>query len=606
MKRKICCILTAVLALSSILETETMAAGNPSLKEEVIYVNLENDGSVKEINVVNILTPEKGNLTDYGNYSSIRNMTTTDEITYQNGTVSATTDASKVYYEGRLEDTTIPWNIVFHYYLDNQEYPAKELAGKSGKLKITTDISKNESYSGTFFEDYALQATFSFDTNLVKNIEAKGATTANVGADKQLTYTILPGKETSIEITADVTDFSLDEISINAIRLNLDVDVDDTELMDEVTDLQDGVVELNDGAKELLDGSADMKSGAKDLDDGAVSIYDGVSSLSDGADDLSSGAETLRNGANELKSGAAELSSGTDELAGKVPQLTSGIGTLLSGSQELSQGLSTLVQNNDSLNGAMGQAAELSSAIQAAITAYGYDSAVIDPTSGMTLGQAAAALSMLMNGAADNGSGNPVPGLKDSVSGYTAGAANLATGAADLNGGLQELNSQTPALTEGITKLQQGADALESGTAALAEGAEKLYSGTGTLKDGVSELKSGAQDLKDGTGTLMDGANDLHDGVGELADGTQTLEDETSGMDEKVSDKIDKMLDDITRKDCEIVSFVSDKNTNIKSVQFVMKTDKIELQETEEETDDEEEPLGFFQKLKNLFVRKES
>ena len=77
-----------------------------------------------------------------------------------------------------------------------------------------------------------MQASLSLDTDKCKNIVAGDATIANVGSDKQLTYTILPGKGADIEITADVTDFELGGISINGIPLNLNIEVDDDELMD--------------------------------------------------------------------------------------------------------------------------------------------------------------------------------------------------------------------------------------------------------------------------------------------------------------------------------------------------------------------------------------
>lgn len=41
-------------------------------------------------------------------------------------------------------------------------------------------------------------------------IQTDGATIANVGADKQISYTILPEKGLDAEITADVTDFEMD------------------------------------------------------------------------------------------------------------------------------------------------------------------------------------------------------------------------------------------------------------------------------------------------------------------------------------------------------------------------------------------------------------
>lgn len=55
-----------------------------------------------------------------------------------------------------------------------------------------------------------MQAALTLDTEKCSNIQADGATIANVGADKQISYTILPGKGLDAEITADVTDFEMD------------------------------------------------------------------------------------------------------------------------------------------------------------------------------------------------------------------------------------------------------------------------------------------------------------------------------------------------------------------------------------------------------------
>ena len=53
-----------------------------SKKEEVIYIMTDADGNVKNINVVNIFG--KGKVTDYGDYSSVKILNTTDKIK-QNG-----------------------------------------------------------------------------------------------------------------------------------------------------------------------------------------------------------------------------------------------------------------------------------------------------------------------------------------------------------------------------------------------------------------------------------------------------------------------------------------------------------------------------------------
>ena len=85
-------------------------------------------------------------------------------------------------------------------------------------------VTKNENATEGFFDNYALQAVVQLDNTICENIIGDGATIANVGNLKQLTYTVLPGNDKEITISADVTDFEMESIAINGVRLNLDVD----------------------------------------------------------------------------------------------------------------------------------------------------------------------------------------------------------------------------------------------------------------------------------------------------------------------------------------------------------------------------------------------
>ncbi len=61
------------------------------------------------------------------------------------------------------------------------------------------------------------------------------------------------------------------------------------------------------------------------------------------------------------------------------------------------------------------------------------------------------------------------------------------------------------------------------------------------------------------------------------------------------------MLSDLTDGDNETVSFVSEKNGTIDSVQFVIKTDAIEKEEEETSTDTEETKTSLMDKIRDLF-----
>ena len=72
-------------------------------------------------------------------------------------------------------------------------------------------------------------------------------------------------------------------------------------------------------------------------------------------------------------------------------------------------------------------------------------------------------------------------------------------------------------------------------------------------------------------------------------------------MDTQVQEQIDEILASIGGEETETVSFVSGKNKNVNSVQFVMKTEAIEKAEVITNDMKEEAPLNFWQKLLRLF-----
>lgn len=177
--------------------------------------------------------------------------------------------------------------------------------------------------------------------------------------------------------------------------------------------------------------------------------------------------------------------------------------------------------------------------------------------------------------------------LDAGITAYTDGVAEIVAGYSQISGGAAKL-------VDGSSSLRAGTETFYSGTGDLLSGIVEIYDGTGTLKDGTGELD-------DGVAELLTGIAQLYDGTGELKDGTGTLREETEGMDTQINDKIDELLDSISDGNREIVSFVSEDNTNVNAVQFVIQTESIEIDEPEEEVQTEEEHLNFWQKLLHLF-----
>ena len=472
-------------------ETKAAAQTANTQKEEVIYGNLAADGSVTEVNAVNIFDlSEKTRVVDYGNYESVRNMTTTDKISQKDGKVAVTAGKGRLYYEGSMKTTKLPWDVSITYYLDGTRVDADKLAGKSGTLRIHTEISQNTDCDASFYDGFALQATYSFDAAKCLNFKTDGATEANVGGQKQFTYTILPGKGAQLDLTADVTDFEMDAIQINGVRMDMDLDVDTSSFDDKISQITDAVASADDGA-----GS---------LSDGASALHEATGMLADKTGDLAAGNS-------QLSSGAVDLSGGLSDLSGKGSELNAGAEATY---EKLCQSAQTQ--------------------INAMLSAAGMPGISLTPS---TYAKTLTALSAQLSAAGQSEAASQVQQVKASLDQYGT-------------------------FCSGLKSYTAGVDSAASGAADLQKNLE-------TLQSGISSLQTGAKQLDQAAGKLATGA-------AQLKSGTSQFRQKTSGLDAQVSDVVDEMVSSVTGRDVAVKSFVSSKNTEIESVQFVLKTKAIE------------------------------
>ena len=631
---------------STAFSSISLAATKSSEKEEVIYANLTSSGEIEKIYAVNIFKDK--DIVDYGVYDTVKNMNTMDKINYSNGKVTIQNSEDKLYYQGIMkQNTEMPWTIKVRYKLDGVEYAPSELAGKSGKLEISISIKENKNCKKNFFENYALQTVVQLDTNLCENIKSDEATMANVGGLKQLTYTILPGNEKDIKITTDVTDFEMSEIQVNGINLNLGLDkdsIDTSSLTGELDKLKDAVNDLDDGANELNDG-------AKKLDDGAVTLTDGIKTIQEGLDQLNSKSSSLTSGSSEVLSALKTIQSSLNNVSTSskdLKQLSSASTSIKSGIDSLVNGLKTVDSSIDTYNSSLkkaglNSASELAQKNKQAISALGITSTQRKLYSAYTSGgsqavsaelaklaqagdsEAVALYKQVSAGNTDavtqyvqaagklisvetllkadasyiEGSSKLINGIDAQMStssGQTtlmSGAVSLQTNYKKFDASIQDLVSSLNNLMANMTQLKSGINKLTDNYATLDSGIKEYTSAVNKITNGYSKVYEGALDLISGTHSLYKGTTELTDGTGEF-------KGETSDLDSKVDDEVDSMIDNFAGGDFEVESFVSDKNTDVDSVQFVIKTEAIKKEEVKVEEEKTEE-LNFWQKLLNLF-----
>lgn len=595
---------------------ETKSSEEINKKEEVIYVNLNSSGSVNDIYVVNIL--QKGYVKDFGEYSEIKSLNSIGTLEYKDGTITRNDSNKVLYYQGILKNKEIPWNIDVRCFIDGIEYKAEEALGKSGKLEIKMSIKENKNLDNNFFEDYALQASFTFNRDNFKNIKADGATLANIGNDKQVTYTILPGKEKDISLTSDVTEFKMDSISINGVKLSLGIDkelFDISEVTDKVSEIKDAVITLDNGAKDLEDGSMSVNDGSNKLLEGINKVQDGLNTLNSNSSTLSSSSKEIKEAFSKIQGALNSVkltSENLEDLVKASNSINEGINNLVLGLQTLDTGIDYynkgLADNNIKINELVGQNAEaignLEINIQGLTTQYNaLVSEGVENETTVALKSQIDSLTNIVallqgNTAVIKGSNDLIAKIDESLD---KDSGNLMVGVSTLNTKYKEFNNQIKLMVDSLNVLSQNMNELKNGIDFLAENYEKFDSGLNTYTSSISKLTEGYGEINNGAKDLTEGTLKLYDGSKKLTDGTSEFANKTSNIDTEIEEEIDSLIDGFEKKDSKVNSFVSKKNDSVESVQFVIKTKAIEPKEEEKEIIEEEENTTIIEKFLNLF-----
>ncbi len=226
-------------------QTYTTLAENVK-KQETVYINLNSDGTVKKINVTDWLhtdTPQTV-IEDVSSLENITNVKTLTPADVRDDKLYWDMDTTDLYYSGTTEKPS-PINISIHYYLDDVEMSAEEIAGKSGNVKIQIDTSsalkKTVTIQGKSCDIYCpllLVGGMILPEEHFSNIDIVNGTALSDGSKQVAFFTGVPGADESLglsalnlsmlnsiaaesfTITATVTDFELGNIMFAAVPLS--------------------------------------------------------------------------------------------------------------------------------------------------------------------------------------------------------------------------------------------------------------------------------------------------------------------------------------------------------------------------------------------------
>lgn len=574
--------------------TQEGTVGAVGKKEEVIYATLDTGGAVEEIyivNVLNVLSP--GLISDYGAYSSVKNLTSLDEIRSYEDKISVTASFGIFYYQGNLISRILPWNINITYNLDSKKIPAGELAGKSGHLEVRIETAQNMEADPEFFANYLLQISVPLDTGKCSNITCTDGTIANSGADKLLTFTTLPDKAGNFSFQADVTDFTMDSIEFGALPFSLNISLPDTsELTGNLALLSDGIGQLKNGIDGLGNAFTAIENGLSEINTGSSEFKNSMVWMSNGADDLELASAEILSALTAI-SGSLSGASGDFGLA-SLTALPPALSQMSSGLEEITEGLTNIGTGFSSSYDALSTAIEAipDSMIPEESLQKLIEANADDPALGQLIETYTAA--------------HTIRAVFPSVSPvFDAVCSNLTSMADSLNtisSSLKEIEAQLTISSEASDITAYG-NKLIDGIADLTENYESFHEGLSGLSEGASLLADSYAGIDNGISGISEGMNELNTGLGTLSAGSNELAEQTTDMPGQVQAAISRIMEDYDTSDYIPVSFVSSKNGPVTSVQFVMRSERIAYEEIPEKEPVAEEEGNFWTRLKDLFTK---
>lgn len=316
-------------------------------KDETVYVLAGADGSVQKIIVSDWLKNELGSasLTDKSGLSNIENVKG-DESYSINGDNMTVWDAqgNDIYYQGDIQKE-LPVGLTVRYTLNGKAVSPEQLKGQSGKVTIRFDYENSQyetvqinGQNQRIYVPFAMLTGMILDNDTFRNVTVTNGKLVNDGDRTVVVGLAFPGLQenlnlsrdqlsipSSVEITADVTDFSLGmtvTLACNDLFSQLgDVDLGSLDaagslnkLTDAMDQLLNGSSALYDGLTTLLDKSGELAAGVEELAQGAAAIKAGADSLDEGAAELKAGLADLSEGLNKLSANSAALNGGAEQV----------------------------------------------------------------------------------------------------------------------------------------------------------------------------------------------------------------------------------------------------------------------------------------------------
>jgi putative membrane protein len=496
-------------------------------KNETIYANINSDGSPKKTIVSEHISDNGNNiLVDKSKLENIKNVNGKESFKKENKNIVWETNGKDIYYQGETKEQ-LPIELNVNYYLDDKEYDANDLIGKSGKIKIVINYKNNEKHNTIvnnkteiLYTPFVVTTTTLLSNADNKNISITNGKVIDNGTNSILVALAAPGLYDSLELhSLSNFDSTVIEYTTSSFELSTIYSVATSKLLDdEDLNIFNNVDKLYDSINELVNASSELVNGSEKLLDGANKIKNGTNSLKEGINSAYNGSNTMNK---KVKSSIDSLSK--DKSPALDDNTINGIVKSAEDSAVLSDKEKTaignqaieMVKSNDtyrSLNTNYSKYIDLATQASNAATKY------------MEAYQQ-------YNAAGDENTANEYLSKANEYKTQAEQAKDAATTYKSMMVLMEETAKNTAISTASATAKQvaskvagEVAPKVANQVKAVATG--KTISSLNTLSIGLEQLTDGLDKLKDGADTLYDGTNSLTKGIETLSTGLEKFDSE--------------------------------------------------------------------------------
>lgn len=573
MNNKLSKISASILLGTMLVYTLPVAAFT---KDETVYTNAKSNGEQYQTIVTDHLINEEDEklLKDMTNLLNIENTSGDEKFTQDGESLVWEADSNDIYYKGETNQE-LPVKLNIKYELDGKEISSDEIAGKSGKVKITISFENKEEHevqingkTEKMYTPFVVATGTYINNDNNKNIEVTNGKAIDDGSKTMVVGLTFPGMQeslnidkdtleipTSIEITMETTNFEMNNIiNYTTPKLIEDSELDIFSKLDDiyskVETLQSASKQIENGAKTLSDGTTTYVEKSEEFNQALNKFSNGVSSANTSYSNIDTGIKNLNAQVPDLTLGTKSLSdnlgavnNGVKTMSDMLDGSQESMNNLKNGAQNISEGLTGLstamktidyTEQINKINSQIDTNQKMITTLNSTTEQLNKvleDTTLSETTAQAIKAQITANQSTIVTLTADNAylnnmitslnsSNKQIAGLKQQVDTLAKGAGDVSDGVNGLLDQVGALNTNIKGLYTNTGKMAAGANKLYQGTLGLEAGTTKLAQGSDQMKAGLSTINTSSQALYSANNQLVEGAKTIQSGAAELAEGT--------------------------------------------------------------------------------------